>query len=208
MELERLALDAVVAAAVAPRRRLLGADGEQHRRVRHQPAGADVVDRAHGLGAHAAHDALVDERAAHVAVGDHGRAALQCRRDDVLDELGAGRSEEQRLGAGADRLAALQHDRAHALPRRRAAGLAHLDHLGAAGAQVRGEQSCLRRLARAVGTFERDESQAVMLRAIPGDVGDDSRTAQEPERAWRNVSLTCLPHLRTSFMDTATRCVS
>ena len=41
---------------------------------------------------------------------------------------------------------------------------------------MRGEQSCLRGLARAVGPFERDEPQAVMLRALPADVRDDSRT--------------------------------
>ena len=68
------------------------------------------------------------------------------------------------------------------LARRRAAGLAHLDDLAAERAQVRGEQSRLRRLARAVGTFERDESQAVMLRVIPADGQDDSRTAQELEQ--------------------------
>ncbi len=104
VEVERLSLDAIVVLPIAARGRLLGADGQEHRRVRHQPARADVVDGAHRLGAHAPHHALVDERAPDVAVGDHGRAALQRRRDHVLDELGAGCGEEQRLGPRADRL--------------------------------------------------------------------------------------------------------
>ena len=94
------------------------------------------------------------------------------------------------------------------LARLRPTGLAHLDDLGAERAQMRGEQSRLRRLARAVGTLERDEPQAVMLRVFPADGEDDSRTAQELESAWRNVSLPCLPHPHTSSTGTATRCAS
>ena len=103
---------------------------------------------------------------------------------------------------------ALQDDRAHVLARRRAAGLAHLDDLGSACAQMLGEQARLRRLAGAVGTLERDEPQAVMLKVFPADGEDDSRTAQEPESAWRNVSLPCLPHPHTSSTGTATQCAS
>ena len=33
-----------------------------------------------------------------------------------------------------------------------------------------------------------------MLGVVPADGKDDSRTTQEPESAWRNVSLPCLPH--------------
>ncbi len=47
-----------------------------------------------------------------------------------------------------------------------------------------------------------------MLRALPADVRDDNRTAQEPERAWRNVSLTCLLHPLTSSTAIATEYVS
>ena len=98
VELERLALDAIGGARLASRRRLLRADGQEHGGVRHQAARTDVVDRAHGLGADSAHHSLVDERAAHVAVGDHERAALQRRGDHVLHELRARRREQQRLG--------------------------------------------------------------------------------------------------------------
>ena len=143
---------------------------EQHRGVGQQAAGAEVVDGAHGLGADAAHDALVDERAADEAVGDHGRAARQRGRDHVLDELRARGREQQRLGA-----------RARAAPCPRSTIARTLSPAGVppgsrtsttstpARAQVLGEQPRLRRLARAVGTLERDEPQAVMLGVHPAD---------------------------------------
>jgi len=50
--------------------------------------------------------------------------------------------------------------------------------------------------------------EAVMLSAFLADGQDDSRTAQEPESPWRNVSLPCLPHLHTSSTATGTACAS
>jgi hypothetical protein len=43
-----------------------------------------------------------------------------------------------------------------------------------------------------------------MLSAFPADARDESGTAKEPGRAWRNVSLTCLPPPPTSSTGIAT----
>src|SRR4051794_3265656 len=164
MEVDRLALDAIGRGGIAPLRRLLGGHGEQDGRVGSQAVGADVVDRAHRVGADPAHDALVDERAADEAVGDHGRPARERGCDDVLDELRACGGEQQRLGARAERSGAVEQQRADVLARLRPTWLAHLHDLAAERAQMLGEQPRLRRLARAVGALERDEPEAGGLR--------------------------------------------
>ena len=56
------------------------------------------VQLEHGVDAEPARDALVGERRVDVAVADDRRAALERRPDHPLDELGARRREQRRLG--------------------------------------------------------------------------------------------------------------
>ena len=117
------------------------------------------VQLEHALEAEAARDPLVGERRVEVAVADHVGAALERRRDHVLDELRARRGEERRLGPGRD-LALGEQQLAHPLAELGPAGLARGDDLAAVGGERLGEQLGLGRLAGAVEPFEGDEHRA------------------------------------------------
>src|SRR6266508_1474392 len=157
VELELLVLDAVPGAAPAGQadRRV---EVKQDHHVGEQPAGAPSVDRLHRLDAEAAGGALVGEGRVDVAVAqDHG-PAVQGRADDLLDELGPGGGEQQRLRprVHASR-GGVEQDLADALPERGASGLPGDDHLPAEPLEVPPEPPELGGLAAPLDALERDE---------------------------------------------------
>src|SRR3954453_21175939 len=92
-----LALDPVPARR-HPARGELRVDKEQVRAIREHSARRVQVELQDALEAEAARDPLVGERGVEVAVADDVRPAGERRRDHGLDELGAGRGKERRLG--------------------------------------------------------------------------------------------------------------
>ena len=86
----------------APRAPVARVDPQQQRAVGLEAAGGELVDRAHRLDAEPAPAALVGERGVDEAVEQHPLAAVEQRRQRLLDELGARGGVEQRLGARAD----------------------------------------------------------------------------------------------------------
>ena len=92
---------------------------------------------------------------------DDGRAAGERRLDDLLDELAAGRVEQQRVREGIDRRRGRgEEELPDPLAEGGPAGLARPADGNPAGAQRRLEARRLDRLAGAFGPFDRDESTA------------------------------------------------
>ena len=108
--------------------------------------------------------ALVDDVRQREAVGHNHLAAVERRADHLLDQLGARRHEQHRLGRHRHPVfAAMEQELAEFLPERGAAGV---------GARVTGtfcalepldEQPALGGLPGAVETVERDEQRASAL---------------------------------------------
>ena len=73
---------------------------EQEGQVGDEPAGGELVDLRDLVDPKAASAALVGQRGIEEAVGDDDPPGLERGPDDLLDELGARRGEQQRLGRG------------------------------------------------------------------------------------------------------------
>src|SRR6266545_3800741 len=192
VELELLVLDAVPGAAPAGQadRRV---EVKQDHHVGEQPAGAPSVDRLHRLDAEAAGGALVGEGRVDVAVAqDHG-PAVQGRADDLLDELGPGGGEQQRLRprVHASR-GGVEQDLADALPERGASGLPGDDHLPAEPLEVPPEPPELGGLAAPLDALERDEPARTGDRVALGCVAHGGR---RPYTLTSSATWTWLPHL-------------
>src|SRR6266508_467183 len=192
VELELLVLDAVPGAAPAGQadRRV---EVKQDHHVGEQPAGAPSVDRLHRLDAEAAGGALVGEGRVDVAVAqDHG-PAVQGRADDLLDELGPGGGEQQRLRprVHASR-GGVEQDLADALPERGASGLPGDDHLPAEPLEVPPEPPELGGLAAPLDALERDEPARTGDRVALGCVAHGGR---RPYTLTSWATWTWLPHL-------------
>src|SRR6185312_10218473 len=150
-----LALDAV-AIGSDPARRLGRVDQQQEGAVGQHAEHRLEVQLEDAVEPEPARDPLVGERRVEVAVADHVRAALQRRRDHLLEELRPRRREQRRLGPRRH-LALGQQQLAHPLTELRPARLARGDHVAALARERLGEQLRLGRLAGAVEPFERHE---------------------------------------------------
>ena len=130
----RLALEAVGARARrrARARPAAGSIASSSVRSAAQPAGRELVDRAHRLDAEPAPGALVGERGVDVAVEQDPAPGRQRRLDALGDELRARGGVEQRLGAGVDRERRVLHERADPLGDDDAARLAQREHVDSA----------------------------------------------------------------------------
>ena len=134
-----------------------------------KPSVANGVDAAHVLQPEAPDQPLVDQRAVDEAVGDDDRPAGQRRRDHLGHDLGPGGGEQERLGARRERGRGVEHQRADPLSGGRPAGLAHLDDLAPAAAQVGGQEPGLGRLAAAVDALEGHEARRGWRCGVGGD---------------------------------------
>jgi hypothetical protein len=152
LERAALALEAVGVATAGGG--LVEIELEQERDVRLEAAGGEAVHARDLVHPQPARAALVGERRVEVAVGHDDLALLERRPDRLRDELGAGRREQQRLGARADlERRVLQHV-AKALADGRAARLAHGHGALAEGVA---QELGLGRLARPVHALEGHE---------------------------------------------------
>ena len=206
VQLEQLPLDVVGCCRGAALGRLAAATASTTVAIGPQPARPDLVDGAHGLAPEPAHHALVDQRAvakrSAITVAPRASAgaitSTSCAR--AAPKAPSARAPERRGECRARSRARARPPTSHRAraPRRpRPPALAQ-----------RGRQKArLRGLARPVDTLEGDEAGCHAW-CPPCRWEDDSRTAQEPESAWRNVSLLCLLHLLTSSTGTVTGCVS
>src|SRR5919201_997219 len=102
--------------------------------------------------------ALIRQRRVEVAIGDDDPAGCERRTNDLPDELGPRRGEEERLSLGRERsLARVQDDLTDALPGGRTAGLAGVHNRPPAGFQRFGETGRLQRFAETFTALERKE---------------------------------------------------
>ncbi len=108
--------------------------------------------------------ALVGQRGVHVAVGDHHRAPVESRPDDLLHVLGPVGRVQQRLGPRRQPLVhRVQQDRAQPHAHLGRAGLPGLHDVEALVAQPDREQPGLGGLPRPLAALERDEHPARLL---------------------------------------------
>ena len=105
-----------------------GADVEEHRELREQPADSPEGEPFDVVRLELASAGLVGDRGVEVAIGEHDGAARQRGADHLGDVLGAVRRVDQRLGTRID-VVAVEHERAQHLPEGRPAGFPGPDDL-------------------------------------------------------------------------------
>jgi hypothetical protein len=160
VEVEVLGLDPVPVAD-PPRQAGDRVEVEQDHQVGHDPAGGEPVDLGYRAHAEPSGTPLIGQGRVQVAVAQHHRTPLQGRADDLLDQLGPGGGEQQRLGPRMQLDLGVQDHRPDPLPRRRAARLARDHHLAAPALQRSPQQLELGRLAGALDPLEGDQAAGI-----------------------------------------------
>ena len=131
-------------------------------------------------GRHSSSAPLVGKRRVVIAVGDHHLAVGERGRDDLGDQLPAGRHEKVHLRFSVDVQPLVQEDVADLLTQLGAAWLAHQDRV--TPLQPLGQKLGLSGLARALGAFERDE-QAALRHPCAGSLGGLLRSGSDAQPA-------------------------
>jgi len=160
---------------------------EKDGQVRLEAAAGNTIDRTQRVERDAGPETLVGECRVRIPCADDRRSVGDRRSDDPLDELAAGRLEQERIGQWIDRLgldASLEEQLAETLTEPGSSGFAGDEDLAAASPQVRRQSLDLGRLARTLGSLDRDEP----ARSGRLSAGGHGRSVAEPDPGLRRLS--------------------
>ncbi len=166
MEVSAFALQPVVV-PWHPADQIVRVEHEQERQVRQEPADRRQVELEHTIEPETARDALIGDGRVDVAVAENDLTSCEGGPDDLLHVLRPRRRIQRGLGPRRH-VPPVQDKIANPLAELRATGLTRRQVRAPVRLEALREQPDLRRLARSVEPFERDEHASPNRRPIAG----------------------------------------